>query len=227
MEGHRQGRPAHPAPQSSVKNTLGDLPEELRPLVDAVHQGEEAHAEEIVTDLLSGGALSPENLRPLLDSPHPDLRWWAVRALGDIYHPAAFDALLRALNDPSEDVQQCAALGLRHHALHGLQDEQAQQAIHALLPLLSKTTPLLASLARQALSTIGAPAVQALLDILQHSKDPAARLAAMRALAEIGDQRAIPAMFEAITEGDSALIEYWAETGLENMGVGMSFFWPD
>ncbi len=210
-----------------MKNTLGNLPEGLRPLVEAIQQGNEARAEEIVTDLLSGGALSPENLHPLMDSPDPDLHWWAVRILGEIYQPAAFDALLRALNDPSEDVQQCAALGLRHHAEHGLQAEQAKQAVHALLPLLGKAAPLLASLARQALSAIGAPAVQALLDILKHSEEPAARLAAMRALAEIGDPRAIPAMFQAITEGDSALIEYWAETGLENMGVGMSFFWPD
>jgi HEAT repeat protein len=47
----------------------------------------------------------------------------------------------------------------------------------------------------------------------------------VRALARIGDQRAIPALFRALDD-ESALIEYWATKGLEDMGVGMIFFEP-
>jgi len=49
---------------------------------------------------------------------------------------------------------------------------------------------------------------------------------AVRALAKIGDQRAIPALFEALDD-NSALIEYWASEGLEKMGVGMVFYKPE
>jgi HEAT repeat protein len=54
---------------------------------------------------------------------------------------------------------------------------------------------------------------------------PAARIQAARALALIGDTRAIPELFNAL-DGDSALLEYWAGEGLEKMGVGMVFFTP-
>jgi HEAT repeat protein len=53
-----------------------------------------------------------------------------------------------------------------------------------------------------------------------------ARLEAVRALAKIGDERAIPALFDAL-DNDSALIEYWASEGLEKMGVGMVFYKPE
>ena len=44
-------------------------------------------------------------------------------------------------------------------------------------------------------------------------------------LAKIGDERAIPVLFEALDDS-SALIEYWASEGLEKMGVGMVFYKP-
>ncbi|RMF46429.1 MAG: HEAT repeat domain-containing protein [Anaerolineae bacterium] len=202
-----------------------NTPEILRPLVEAALQGNDSAAEKAAADLLQAGAASPENILPLLDSPHPDLRWWGARLLGETYHPAAFDALLRALQDPSTDVQQCAALGLRHHALHGLDEAQARRAVAALLPLLDGEDRLLRSLTGQALSALGASAVPALLQTLQDGA-PAARLTAMRALAVIGDTRAIPAMFQAVSEEETALIRHWAEQGLEKMGVGMMFFKP-
>ncbi len=200
--------------------------EAIRPLVDALARGDEDAAEEAVTDLLRGGPPSPEILLPLLDSPDPDLRWWVLRTLGEIPHPKARAALLEALHAPEAEIRQCAALGLRHHAQHGLGAAEAAQAVAALTPLLDERDRLLASLARDALTAIGAPAVPALLETLQ-SGSPAARLEAMRALAAIGDQRAIPAMFAALTEDDTALLQHWAEEGLEKMGVGMVFFKPE
>jgi len=58
-----------------------------------------------------------------------------------------------------------------------------------------------------------------------NSSPQAARLEAARALALIADQRAIPSLFQAL-DGESALLEYWANEGLERMGVGMAFFIP-
>ena len=70
----------------------------------------------------------------------------------------------------------------------------------------------------------GAAAVPALLDLLETGLQ-AVRLETARTLAMIGDTRAIPALFNALDE-DSALMEYWANEGLERMGVGMAFFKP-
>ncbi len=200
--------------------------ETIRPLLDALARGDEEAAEDAVTNLLREGLPSPEVLLPLLDSPDPDLRWWVLRTLGEIFHPKARAVLLDALHAPEAEIRQCAALGLRHHAQHGLETAEAAQAVAALTPLLNEKDRLLASLARDALTAIGAPAVPALLETLQNGS-PAARLETMRALAAIGDQRAIPAMFAAVTEDDTALLQHWAEEGLEKMGVGMVFFKPE
>ena len=45
----------------------------------------------------------------------------------------------------------------------------------------------------------------------------------MRALAMIGDQRAIGTLFTALDD-PSAIVEYWADEGLVRMGIGMVFF---
>jgi HEAT repeat protein len=80
-------------------------------------------------------------------------------------------------------------------------------------------------LAGDALVAIGSEAVPQLMQTMQR-RDHLVRLEAVRALAKIGDQRSIQALFEAL-EDSSALIEYWASEGLEKMGVGMVFFKPD
>ncbi len=80
-------------------------------------------------------------------------------------------------------------------------------------------------LAGDALVAIGSQIVPQLLDVMQNGEH-VARLEATRALAKIGDECAIPALFEALDDG-SALIEYWASEGLEKMGVGMVFYKPE
>jgi HEAT repeat protein len=157
------------------------------------------------------------SLRDLLAAPDVDTRWWAVRALASISHPEAPGLLTQALLDADASVRQCAALGLRLHP--------DPMAVPALANALYDSDSLVTGLAADALAAIGAPAVPALLEVLQ-SGSRAARLPAVRALAAIGDTRSIPALFEALDE-DSALVEYWASEGLERMGVGMSFFNPE
>ncbi len=70
-----------------------------------------------------------------------------------------------------------------------------------------------------------------LIEVLQTSSytpgstAPHARREAARSLAAIGDPRAVPALYS-VLEDDSALLVYWAEQGLERMGVGMVYFNP-
>ena len=93
-----------------------------------------------------------------------------------------------------------------------------------LVEAISDGDPLLASLAADALVAIGGPAVPYLLEVMGNGSH-SARLHAVRALALIGDDRAIPALFAALDQY-SAVMQYWAEQGLERMGVGMVFFKP-
>jgi HEAT repeat protein len=151
-----------------------------------------------------------------------DTRWWGVRALAAVPAPGALRLLIRALGDEDAAVRQCAALGLR---LHPATIPRAQQAIPALIAALDDRDHLCAQLSTDALVQIGEAAVPALLDVMENGSRTA-RLKAVRALAKIGDQRAIPALFTALDE-NSALMEYWASEGLERMGVGMVFFEPE
>jgi HEAT repeat protein len=125
--------------------------------------------------------------------------------------------------DPDAGVRQCAALGLRQ--------QPDAQAVPSLVEALHDRDPLVARLAGEALAAAGEQAVPRLIEVLQHDSQalanagPHARREAARALAAIGDPRAVPALYE-VLDDDSALLVYWAEQGLERMGVGMAFFKP-
>jgi HEAT repeat protein len=140
-----------------------------------------------------------------------------VRALAEVYDERVPVLLARALSDPDQSVRWCAGLALRSHP--------SVQEASALLRLLSNEDALTRRLVGDALVSIGNPVVPQLLEAMQKGEH-VARLEAVRALAKIGDERAIPALFEAL-DNDSALIEYWASEGLEKMGVGMVFYKPE
>jgi HEAT repeat protein len=200
---------------------LGELNQPgLTELFVALVAGDDEHAEAAIAGLaalpLQAASEITPTLRKLLNASQADTRWWAVRALAALPDPAAPAMLAQMLADPDLTVRQCAALGLR------LRPDP--QAVDALRAALSDDDPLLARLAGDALAASGALAVPGLLEIMQNGSQ-AARLQAVRALAIIGDTSSIPALFEALDE-DSAWIEYWANEGLERMGVGMMFFKP-
>lgn len=154
--------------------------------------------------------------KQLLQDQRADVRWWAVRSLAEIESPEITPLLITSLDDADVSVRQCAALALQKHP--------DQRAISALIEMLKSTDQLLSRLAGDALVASGGDAVPALLEVMQ-ADHPTARIQAARALALIGDTRAIPELFNAL-DGDSALLEYWAGEGLEKMGVGMVFFAP-
>lgn len=186
-------------------------------VLTGLFSGDDQRAEAAVRELAARGMDALPILADLLSDPQPDKRWWAVRVLAEINHPQVAPLLLAALHDADVSVRHCAALALRQ--------QPAPQAIPALIAALESDDPLLARLAGDALIAIGGEAVPPLLEIMQNGPRPA-RLEAVRALAKIRDHRAILALFTA-SEDDSALIEYWAEEGLEQMGVGMTFFKPE
>jgi HEAT repeat protein len=185
-------------------------------LIRELTSGEDRRAEAAAKGLAAHGSAALPRLEALLKSSDPDRRWWAVRALTEIPSPRVKKALIGALRDRNPSVRQCAALALRYQPHAG--------AIPDLVTALSDPDRLLARMAADALAAIGSQAVEPLIRVVEAGQR-ASRVEAVRALAEIGDTRAIPILFKTLDE-DSALGEYWAGEGLERMGVGMSFFSP-
>lgn len=185
-------------------------------LLDELSCGDDERAEAALPHLALGGAEVIDALRLRLSNPEAEVRWWAVRALAEIHAEGVHALLIRALSDPEKSVRWCAGLALRSHP--------SEKSIPALLPLLSDEDALSRRLAGDALIAIGSPAVPQLLEAMQKGVH-VSRLEAVRALAKIGDERSIPALFDALDDS-SALIEYWASEGLEKMGVGMVFYKP-
>ena len=189
---------------------------EITKIASDFANGSDKIAEETARDLARLASGDLEVFKQLLQDQRTDVRWWAVRSLAEIESPEITPLLITSLDDADVSVRQCAALALQKHP--------DQRAISALIEMLKSTDQLLSRLAGDALVASGGDAVTELLEVMQEDH-PAARIQAARALALIGDTRAIPELFNAL-EGDSALLEYWAGEGLEKMGVGMVFFTP-
>ena len=190
--------------------------ESIENLIKELTSGDDERAEASVVKIAAFRSDVLPALKKTISSADPDDRWWALRAAAEIPSPETSNLLVNALDDPAPSVRQCAALGLRL--------VPDQRAVPKLIASLDDRDPLFVSLVAAALIAIGEPAVPALLDIMEN-RAHTVRLEAVRALALIGDQRAIPALFAALDE-DSALMEYWASEGLERLGVGMTFFNP-
>lgn len=191
-------------------------------LVSDLTGGDEARAAAAVELLAQISAADAQEWLDALsvEPPEPasEARWWITRALAALPREVETTPLLvAALADASPAVRQCAALSLR--------ERRSPQTIPVLIAALSDSDALVSRLCSDALAGLGSEAVPALLETFQSGPQPA-RIAAVRALAQIGDHRSIPALIAALDDS-SAVIEYWASAGLERMGVGMSFFNPE
>ena len=187
----------------------------LQDVLDDLTSGDEARAEAAVPALL---ALDAEAIPALLDltcSPDVDSRWWALRVLASSPHCLA-EWLIPFLNDPAPEVRQCAALGLAMKP----EESAAQPLVHAL----SDHDSMVGSLAVNALVKIGSAAVPSLIEAVNGATQ-SQRIHALRALAEIRDHRAIPVMMQVMQE-DSALLQHWAQEGLERLGLDMVYIKP-
>lgn len=189
---------------------------ELETLVEQLISGDDQKAEQAALALAELGEQALPTLLELADSPDCDHRWWALRSLALIPAPQAKAALIHALGDSDINVRQCAALGIRH--------QPTFEAVPALLEALASQDKLLARLAADALTAIGHQAVPDLILTVKNG-NPTARLEAVRALALIGDPRAIPILYNVLSE-ESTFMEYWATEGLDRMGIGIIYVKP-
>ena len=187
----------------------------LQDLLNDLTSGNEVRAEEAVPLLIDLGEEAVPALLDLTRSPEPDHRWWGLRVLAQSPHSEA-GWLVPFLGDPARDVRQCAALGLAI--------KPDESAVGPLVQALSDADSMVNSLAVNALVKIGRAAVPALIEAVK-SAPQAARIHALRALAEIRDHRAIPVMMK-VMEEDSVLLQHWAKEGLDRLGLDMVYIKP-
>ena len=152
--------------------------------------GDDALAEIAAHRIASFGERAIAALAYLLDSEDADTRWWAVRTLALIVVTEAGAMLREALSDDDLAVRQCAALGLRTNP--------HVEAIPALIASLHAQDQLLRRLSADAIIAVGAEAIPALSEIMQ-SGPQTARLEAVRALAKMKIEDAIPILFAYMT----------------------------
>lgn len=189
---------------------------DLDSLLAELTSGDDKRAEQAALALGHLGQSAAEALGSIIDNQNSDIRWWAVRTLSEIQGGDITALLIKALKDPDHSVQHCAALAMR--------SRPDANAISSLIPLLSSEDRLLAHLVADALIAVGKSATPALLEVLDGDHQPA-RLEAVRALALIADYASVSDLFK-LLDSDSAILEYWANKGLQKMGIGMTFFEP-
>ena len=134
-----------------------------------------------------------------------DVRGVAAEALGNIGDPVV-PALIHALADEDWDVRRKAA-----EALGNIGDP----AVPALIQALADEDWGVRLWAAEALGNIGDPAVPALIRALK--EDWHARRVAAEALGKIGDPRAVPALIQALKDGEKGVRQVAAEA-LGNIG---------
>ncbi len=189
----------------------------MKGLLAELTSGDDERAERSISALVESGSDAIPLLLNLTHSENADDRWWAVRTLAASPHTRT-SHLIPLLSDSSAEVRAAAALALCEHP--------GEEAIEALTLTLSDDDSLTAGLAGNALVRVGSPAVPSLIEVLKVAPT-SVRILALRALSEIRDHRAIPAMMNCLNnEGESAMVQYWAQQGLERLGLDMVYIKP-
>jgi HEAT repeat protein len=187
----------------------------LQDLLDELTCGDDVRAERAIQRIVEFGEVAVPELLRLTRSDSADVRWWAIRVLAASPHTRTED-LLPFLSDSAPEVRAATVLALCDHP--------NEVAIPALIHALADEDSLTASLAGNALVKIGSPSVAGLLEVMKEAQMPV-RILALRALAQIRDYRAIPILMESMSE-DSAVLQYWAQEGLERLGLDMVYIKP-
>jgi hypothetical protein len=198
------------SPARKIKNVP-----HLQGLLDALMSGDDERAEAAIPWITDLGMTAIPALLELARSESEDQRWWAVRALAASSHTRTED-LLPLLNDSATQVRAATALALSLHP--------NETAVSALIQALGDEDPMTAGLAGNALVKIGSPAVVKLIEAMNEAPLHV-RILVVRTLAEIRDHRAIPVLMKSMNE-ESAVLQYWAQTGLERLGLDMVYIKP-
>jgi HEAT repeat protein len=189
----------------------------MQDLLAELTSGDDVRAENSVTAIVELGMAVLPALLDLTRAEETDSRWWAVRALAASPHTRT-DDLIPLLNDSAPEVRAAAALALCNHP--------HESAVEALVKTLADEDSVTAGLAGNALVKIGSPSVLSLIKAAQEASiGIRARSVALRALSEIRDHRAIPVMMKVLSE-ESALLQYWAQEGLDRLGLNMVYVKP-
>jgi vesicle coat complex subunit len=145
-----------------------------------------------------------------LDSPNADTRRSALRSLAQMNHPAAYSALIDAVEHPLRDVRVDAGFMLAKQT-----NNSDFAAVPGLIEALSDEDARIRSAAVQTLGDIADPsAVPHLLQIVNHERDGNIRWQATGALTKMG-QAAVPGLVQALSDEDwkvrrSACEALWA-----------------
>jgi HEAT repeat protein len=187
----------------------------MKDLLTDLTSGDDERAERSIPLLVNFGLAAIPALLELTRSEDVDSRWWAVRALAASPHTRTVD-LIPLLSDSAPEVRAATALALCHHP--------HEDAVEALIHALSDEDALTAGLAGNALVKIGSPSVPTLLKVMEDAPI-GVRIVVLRALSAIRDHRAIPVMMKCLGE-ESAFLQYWAQDGLERLGLDMVYMKP-
>ncbi len=187
----------------------------LQDLLADLTSGDDVRAENSIPAIMDLGKAAIPSLLELTHADTVDSRWWAVRALAASPHTRTED-LLPLLTDSAPEVRAATALALCNHP--------NAKAVPDLIKALADEDSLTAGLAGNALAKIGSPSVAGLLQVMMDAP-VSVRILALRTLAEIRDQRAIPIMMKCLSE-ESAVLQYWAQEGLERLGLDMIYIKP-
>ena len=187
----------------------------MHELLAELTSGDDTRAEKSIPAIVDFGMAAIPTLLEFTRAEEVDSRWWAVRALAASPHTRT-ENLIPLLSDSASEVRAAAALALCNHP-----DESA---IPALINTLSDEDSLTAGLAGNALVKIGSPSVPSLLTVMSEAPT-GIRIIVLRALSEIRDHRAIPVMMKSLSE-ESAVLQYWAQEGLQRLGLDMVYGKP-
>jgi HEAT repeat protein len=190
--------------------------DELTMLLQMLTTGGDESREVAALALGRFGRAAIESLTALQSLDSADVRWWVARALAEVGGDGAVRPLICALADPDPDVRACAALALGQL--------RAGTAAPAVAHCLADVSAFVASIAADALTMIGEPAVAVLAEALNHEQAHT-RLLAVRALGRIHSQKAGTPLFGAL-EDRSYLVRYYAQEALDALGVGMVYLAP-
>jgi HEAT repeat protein len=187
----------------------------MQELLAELTSGDDARAEKSIPAIIDLGMAALPSLLELTRAEEVDSRWWAVRALAASPLTRTED-LIPLLSDSASEVRAAAALALCSHP--------HESAVPALIKTLADEDSLTAGLAGNALVKIGSPSVPSLLTVMSEAPT-GIRIIVLRALSEIRDHRAIPVMMKSLSE-ESAVLQYWAQEGLEKLGLDMVYGKP-
>ncbi len=187
----------------------------MHELLAELTSGDDVRAENSIPGIIDFGIAAIPALLELTHAEDADSRWWAVRALAASPHTRT-EELIPLLSDSAPEVRAAAALALCNHP--------HESAVDALSQSLFDADALTAGLAGTALIKIGSPSVPKLLEVMKEAP-MSVQILALRALSDIRDHRAIPVMMKVLNE-ESAVLQYWAQEGLQKLGLDMIYGKP-